>query len=121
MVDKGVSGEERPFEPLIGILTLRPLSNLYLDTEVHWDHYDKNIPLADVTLALSIPRSGDGRITLGWITSMLKRETRLQRERSRQFGLWLFCGRRLNRDISGGSNLAQSLYLDYQSQCWGSG
>jgi len=25
----------------------------------------------------------------------------------------------LNRDISGGSNLAQSLYLDYQSQCWG--
>jgi len=118
--DKGVSGEERPFEPLIGILTLRPLSNLYLDTEVHWDHYDKNIPLADVTLALSIPRSGGRTDYIGVDYQYVKEGDKgFNANAHVNLAYGFSVGGGLNRDISGGSNLAQSLYLDYQSQCWG--
>jgi LPS-assembly protein len=118
--DNGVSGEERPFEPLIGILTLRPLSYLYLDTEVHWDHYDKDIPFADVTLALHIPRSG-GR------TDVIAADYQYAKEGEKGFNIGghinldygFSVGGALRRNINAGNNLQKSFYLDYQSQCWG--
>jgi LPS-assembly protein len=118
--DKGLSGETRPFEPLIGILTLRPLPSLYLDTEVHWDHYDKDIPFADVSLALSIPRSGGRADSIGVDYQYVK-------EGNQGFGgsahinlaYGFSVGGGISRDISAGSSLAKSLYVDYQSQCWG--
>jgi len=118
--DNGVSGEERPFEPLIGILTLRPLSYLYLDTEVHWDHYDKDIPFADVTLALHIPRSG-GR------TDVIAADYQYAKEGEKGFNIGghinldygFSVGGALRRNINAGDNLQKSFYLDYQSQCWG--
>ena len=118
--DNGVSGEDRPFEPLIGILTLRPLSYLYLDTEVHWDHYEKEVPFADVTLALHIPRSG-GR------TDYIAADYEYAKEGDKAFNIGghinldygFSVGGALRRNISSGDNLQKSLYLDYQSQCWG--
>jgi LPS-assembly protein len=118
--DKGVSGEERPFEPLVGILTLRPLSNLYFDTEVHWDHYDKNIPFADVTLALSIPRSR-GRTDYIGVDYQYVKEGDKGFNASAHINLdyGFSVGGGIRRDLNRENSLSQSLYLDYQSQCWG--
>ena len=118
--DKGLSGEDRPFEPLAGILTLRPFSNLYLDTEVHWDWYDKNIPFADVALALNIPRSG-GR------TDYIGVDYQYVKEGDKGFNANAFVnldygfsiGGGIRRDLNTENSLSKSLYIDYQSQCWG--
>jgi LPS-assembly protein len=118
--DQDLSGEERPFEPLVGILTLRPLSNIYVDTEVHWDHYDKNIPFADVALAVTIPRSGGRRDYIGVDYQYVKEGDKGFSGRAHiNLDYGFSVGGGLSRSISADSNLAKSLYVDYQSQCWG--
>jgi len=118
--DKGLSGEERPFEPLVGILTLRPLSNLYLDTEVHWDHYDKNIPFADVALALGIPRSG-GRTDYIGVDYEYAKEGNKGFTASAHVNLdyGFSVGGAISIDLNNNNSLSERFYVDYQSQCWG--
>ena len=118
--DEGLSKEERPFEPLIGILTLRPLSNLYLNTEVHWDHYDKDIPFADVSLALNIPRSGGRTDILGVDYQYVKDGNKgFNANGFVNLGYGFGVGGGVRRDLNTKASLAKGLYLDYQSQCWG--
>ena len=118
--DEGLSKEERPFEPLIGILTLRPLSNLYLNTEVHWDYYDKDIPFADVSFALHIPRSG-GRTDLIGVDYQYAKEGDkwLHASALVNLGYGFAVGGSISRDLNTENSLAKGLYVDYQSQCWG--
>jgi len=118
--DDDLSSEERPFEPLIGILTLRPLSNLYLDTEVHWDHYDKDIPFADVALALHIPRSG-GRTDLIGVDYQYAKEgdKGFNANAHVNLGYGFAVGGGIRRNINSKDSLEEALYIDYQSQCWG--
>ncbi|MCX5879732.1 MAG: LPS assembly protein LptD [Deltaproteobacteria bacterium] len=118
--DEGLSKEERPFEPLIGILTLRPLSNLYLDTEVHWDYYEKNIPFADVSLALNIARSGGRADSIGVDYQYVKDGNKgFNANGFVNLGYGFGVGGGVRRDLNAKSSLAKGLYLDYQSQCWG--
>ena len=118
--DKGLSGEERPFEPLIGILTLRPLLNVYLDTEVHWDHYEKDIPFADVTLALNIPRSGGRTDYLGVTYQYDKEEDKAFNVNAHVNLVYGFAaGGTIRKNLNTDESLQKGLYLDYQSQCWG--
>ncbi|GAI66196.1 unnamed protein product, partial [marine sediment metagenome] len=58
-------GDEEPyrkketFEPLVGILTFMPFFyDLHLYTEARWDHYDNNFSFADLSLELTVDRSG---------------------------------------------------------------
>ncbi len=118
--DEDLSKEDKPFEPLIGILTLRPLSNVSLDTEVHWDHYDKEIPFADVALALHIPRAGGRTDHLGLTYQYVKNA-----EKGLNFNVHVnleygfSVGGSFGIDMSQNENVQQVCYLDYQSQCWG--
>jgi LPS-assembly protein len=118
--DEGLSKEERPFEPLIGILTLRPFSNLYLNTEVHWDYYEKDIPFADVALALNIPRSGGRTDFIGVDYQYVKDGNKgFNANGFVNLGYGFGVGGGVRRDLNTKSSLAKGLYLDYQSQCWG--
>jgi LPS-assembly protein len=118
--DKGLSGEERPFEPLAGILTLRPFSKLYLDTEVHWDYYDKNIPFADVTVALNIPRSGGRADYIGVDYQYVKEGDKgLNVSAFVNLDYGFSIGGGFRKDLNKDNSLSKSLYIDYQSQCWG--
>jgi hypothetical protein len=118
--DEGLSKEERPFEPLIGILTLRPLSNLYLNTEVHWDYYEKDIPFADVSLALNIPRSGGRADSIGVDYQYVKDGNKgFNANAFVNLGYGFGVGGGVRRDLNAKASLAKGLYLDYQSQCWG--
>lgn len=115
-----LSSEDKPFEPLVGILTLRPLSNVYLNGEVHWDHYDKDIPFADVALALQIPRSG-GRTDFIGVDYQYDKEGEKGFNFSAHVNLdyGFAVGGSLRRDMDSQDSLQESLYIDYQSQCWG--
>lgn len=115
-----LSGEDKPFEPLIGILTLRPLSKVYLNGEVHWDHYDKDIPFADVALALTIPRSG-GRADVLGVNYQYDKEGEKAIHVSAHLNLdyGFSVGGSVGRDLNAANSLSQTLYVDYQSQCWG--
>jgi LPS-assembly protein len=118
--DEGLSKEERPFEPLVGILTLRPLSNLYLDTEVHWDYYEKDIPFADVSLALNIPRSGGRTDSIGVDYQYVKDGNKgFNANAHVNLGYGFAVGGTIRRNLNTEDSLAKGLYLDYQSQCWG--
>jgi len=118
--DEDLSKAERPFEPLIGILTLSPLSNLYLNTEVHWDHYDKDIPFAGVSLALNIPRSGGRTDILGVDYQYVKDGNKgFNANGFVNLGYGFGVGGGVRIDLNTKASLAKGLYLDYQSQCWG--
>ena len=99
---------------------MRPFSNLYLDTEVHWDHYDKSIPFADVALALSIPRSGGRTDYIGsGLPVCQSRGKGVNGSAHVNLDYGFAVGEELSRSISADNSLAMSLYVDYQSQCWG--
>ena len=118
--DEDLSKEDRPFEPLIGILTLRPLSNLYFDTEVHWDHYDKDIPFADVALSLQIPRSGGRTDSIGVDYQYAKEGDKgFNANAYFHLGYGFAVGGTIRRNLNTEDSLEKGLYLDYQSQCWG--
>jgi LPS-assembly protein len=115
-----LSSQDKPWEPLIGILTLRPLPNVYLDGEVHWDHYNKDIPFADVALEARIPRSG-GR------TDYIGVDYQYVQEGDKGFNFNAYVnldygfaiGGSLRRSINAKDSLQETFYVDYQSQCWG--
>jgi len=115
-----LSIEDKPFEPLIGILTLRPLSNVYLNGEVHWDHYDKEIPFADVALTVQIPRYG-GRADYFGVDYQYDKEGEKGFNFSAHVNLdyGFAVGGSLRRDMNSEDSLQESLYIEYQSQCWG--
>lgn len=118
--DKGLSGESRPFEPLIGIMTLRPIPNVYLDGEVHWDHYEKDIPYADVSLALHIPRSGGRTDSIGVDYQYVKEGDKgFNANAHVNLAYGFAVGGAISRDLNTEASLAKGIYLDYQSQCWG--
>jgi len=115
-----LSNEDKPFEPLIGILTLRPLSNVYFDGEVHWDHYDKDISFAELSLEAHIPRSG-GR------TDRIGVDYQYVEEGDKGFNFNVHVnldygfavGGSLRRSINSNDSLEETFYVDYTSQCWG--
>jgi LPS-assembly protein len=113
-------GERRPFEPLTGTLTLTPYRSLYFDAEVQWDYYESNVPLAEVSLSWAIQRSG-GR------TDLIGLDYQYTRDATE--GLYLYghvnliygfsVGGTLSQNLSSNTAVQESIYLDYQSQCWG--
>ncbi len=118
--DQGLSGEERPFEPLIGILTLRPFSKLYLDTQVQWDHYEREVSSANVALVLNFPRSGGRADYIAVDYQYVKAgEEGVTGSAHVNLDYGFAVGGGLSRSISADTNLATSFYVDYQSQCWG--
>jgi LPS-assembly protein len=112
--------DQKPFEPLIGMLTLTPYPSLYFDAEVQWDYYEHNVPYADVSLSWSIQRSGGRRDQIG---------LDYQYSNAGNKGLSLYghvnliygfsAGGTLSQNLSSDTAVQETIYLDYQSQCWG--
>ena len=112
--------KKEPFEPLVGTLSLMPFPNLDLDVETHWDHYDNDISFADLSLELSIDRSG-GRKDSYEIDYQYTEEGNENINYRLDINLLygFSAGTSLKRDLNIGHNLGSSYWLEYQSQCWG--
>jgi LPS-assembly protein len=112
--------EKRPFEPLIGMLTLTPYPSLYFDAEVQWDYYESNIPYADVSLSWSIQRSGGRKDHIGLdyqYTNDANKGLHLRGQVNLIYGFSV--GGTLSQNLSSDTVVQETVYLDYQSQCWG--
>jgi len=120
-MDEGPGQEKRPFAPLTGILTVSPYPSLYFDAEARWDHYEKEITYADVSLQWSIQRSGGKADSIGIDYRYV--------EETEEDGLNLYlhvnllkgfsAGAWIHRDVRRETSVSERFYLDYESQCWG--
>jgi len=119
--DEGRYRKKEPFEPLVGILNVMPFfTGLDLDTEVHWDHYDNDFSFADLSLELTVDRSG-GREDRYEIDYQYTNEGNDAINYRLNINLWygFSAGTSLKRDLDLRHNIESSYWLDYQSQCWG--
>lgn len=113
-------GERRPFEPLVGALTLSPFPSFYFDTRVAWDYYEERVSYAYTSLSWSVQRSGGRRDTISLYHQYVDQDNK---------GFYLYghinlihgfsFGGNLNWNLSNDTSVQESVYLDYQSQCWG--
>jgi LPS-assembly protein len=112
--------EKRDFLPLLGFLSISPAYPLTFQAEAEWDYYEQAVSYADVSLELSIKRSGGKYDTYGVDYKYLTNGTK---------GLYvsfhinlldgLSVGASQARDFTQGVGVQEQYYLDYQSQCWG--
>ena len=111
--------EKRPFEPLVGILTLMPLPGMDFDAEARWDHDLKDIIFTDLSLEFTYDRSG-GRKDKYVIDYQY--EEGASANLSYYFNLNLVngfsVGAALKRDLDARHTIGSGYWIDYQSQCW---
>jgi LPS-assembly protein len=112
--------KKQPFEPLAARMTLKPFSNLYFLGAAAWDWYENDLTDLNLTLDLSVPRSGNRKDTY--------RIDYVDREGSNDSLNFLIdvnlvygfsAGVLLNRDLVAKQNVYSSYWLGYKSQCWG--
>lgn len=118
--DEGPGGERNPFDPLVGLLTFMPFPDLDIDAEAHWDHDQKQISFADLSLELNLDRSG-GRKDRFEVDYQFERGG--NENLSYRFHVNLLygfsAGTALQRDLNLKRNIEAGYWLDYESQCWG--
>jgi LPS-assembly protein len=118
--DTDPSREKKPFDPLLGVLNLRPFSTLDIQTSARWDWDKSEIPSANVSFLFSGQRSGGktDRYRLDY-------DTRKGGDKFLNFDIDLnlaygySVGGGLRRNLVLTRNVSSRFYLDYQSQCWG--
>jgi LPS-assembly protein len=114
-------GEKRkPFEPLNVTLRVQPLNGIDFLGHLNWDHYDREITDANLSLDLFIQRSGGKKDTF-MINYVFERD--IQETVSASFALNLAygfsVGASLERDLLLDKNISNDYWLGYESQCWG--
>lgn len=111
---------KQPFEPLVGILTLMPFQELEFDAEVHWDHSSDDISFTDLSLELSVYRSGGRKDTYEIDYQYSEGGPENLNYRININLLYGFStGTSLKRDLNLKHNLESSYWLQYETQCWG--
>ena len=112
--------KDKPFEPLTALLILRPFQHIDLYSEAKWDHYDHKITFADLSLDVSVERSGQRKDTF-------KVDYQYEKDGQKSLNFWLgvnlahgfSVGSSLERDLGMAHTISNSYWLDYQNQCWG--
>lgn len=118
--DDDPTREEEPFEPLTAKMDIRPWPSFDIDAEAQWDWAVGDISFADLSLDLSVDRSGDRED---------KYEIDFQYEEDGSKALTYYLdinlfhgfstGTSLKRDLDFDHTLESSYWLDYEAQCWG--
>ena len=112
--------EREPFEPLKADITLNPFHNLDFSGATSWDHYDNRITSTDLSLELSIDRAGNRK-------DVFEVDYQYDRDNDKNLSLSVdlnllhgfSTGGSLERDLMLDQDISKSLWLEYESQCWG--
>jgi LPS-assembly protein len=112
--------DRRPFEPLTASLRVQPLGGIDFLGTAQWDHYDHEITFADLSLVLTLNRSGNRR-------DLFKFDYQFDEGGQESVNYWIdvnlaygfSAGTSLNRDLDANETVSNSYWLGYQSQCWG--
>jgi LPS-assembly protein len=112
--------EKRDFLPLVGFLSVSPLYPLTLQAEVEWDHYERDFTYANTSLEFRIKRSG-GRYDSYAVEYLYLKDGNKGFNFDVNINLLygFSAGISQVRDLRADTNVGQSYWLDYQSQCWG--
>jgi LPS-assembly protein len=114
-------GEDRkPFEPFIASMRVQPFAGIDFLGTAEWDHYDHEITSADVSLVLTINRSGGRK-------DYFKFDYQFDEADQESLNYWIdvnlihgfSAGTSLRRDLDADENVSNSYWLGYESQCWG--
>ncbi|MFH0844360.1 MAG: LPS assembly protein LptD [Pseudomonadota bacterium] len=112
-------GRKQTFEPLVGIFTLDPFPCLQFDAEAHWDYYDHDVTYTDLSLELSVNRSGGLKDSYGIDYQFKEGENENLNYRMDIHLLYGFsAGTSFRRDLQFKYDLERSYWLRYESQCW---
>jgi LPS-assembly protein len=118
--DENPSREKKPFDPLVGVLNLRPFSTLDVQTSARWDWDTSEIPSANISFFYTMARSG-GRTD----RYKVDYDTRKGGDKFLNFDIDLnlaygySVGGGLRRNLVLTRNVSSRFWLNYQSQCWG--
>lgn len=112
--------KRRPFEPLNATMRVQPFANIDFLGQVEWDHYDHEITLADLSLDISIQRSG-GRKDKFKIDYQFEEDSQKSLKTAIDVNLihGFSMGASLERDLDLDENISNTFWLGYVSQCWG--
>lgn len=113
--------EKRPFLPLAGVLTVNPYPSFYFYGEAQWDHYEREISLADLALQWSIQRAGGTTDSVRLNYRYVKETGEKGLNLGAHFNLvhGFSAGGSIQRDMRRKESVEGNLYVDYESQCWG--
>ena len=112
--------KREPFRPLSLDFNVRPFPALDFSGSAQWDHYDHTMASGDLSLDLSVERSGDRNDTYSV-------EYQYQEYDQESLNFWIevnlvygfSVGSSLERDLDLSENISNSYWLQYWSQCWG--
>ncbi|MFH1349359.1 MAG: LPS assembly protein LptD [Pseudomonadota bacterium] len=110
---------KQPLEPLRGILTLEPFSNLKFDSQARWDYSRDDISFADLSLELSMDRAGGRKDSYEIDYRYYAEGIEYLNYRININLLYGFStGTALKRDLTLKENLESIYWVQYDSQCW---
>ncbi|MFH1123539.1 MAG: hypothetical protein V1758_07740 [Pseudomonadota bacterium] len=97
-----------------------PFSWLDLDAEAHWDHDRGKVSYTDLSLELSVDRTG-GRKDIYEVDYQFEEgeSNSLNYQVSVNLLYGFLAGTSLKRDLDLKHTLESSYWIEYQSQCWG--
>ena len=121
--------EKRPLLPLRAYIRLNPSRVISLTGSLYWDHYESEITAASTSLSLNIPRSGKRYDYIGLdyyhSKNYLDKINNVYNKRSdlrlrAEVNLWrnYILGGDFSLDLQGDNNSLNSIWLQYNSQCW---
>ena len=118
--DADPSHQKTPWDPLLGALSLRPFPEMDLQASAQWDWYADDVPSANISLLYSPARSGGRQDHYRVNYDYLKAGNRyLSFDIDVNLVYGYSIGGTLQRNLVLKETVSGSLWLDYQSQCWG--
>lgn len=119
------TSDREPFETLDAELTLTPVPNLDVFSQAKWDHHDNEITYVDMSVVLSVDRSGNrkDRFQLDYLYEI----DNINIEDHESLNAWcdvnltygLSVGSSVEMDMNINENISNAYWLEYMNQCWG--
>jgi LPS-assembly protein len=118
--DEEAGTEKKPFPPLEATMTVTAPGNVDFLGVTRWDHYDREITYADVSMDLSVDRYGGRKDTYAL-------NYQLEKGISEAINFWVNinlaygfeAGSSLSKDLRADQSISNNYWLGYHSQCWG--
>jgi LPS-assembly protein len=114
-------GEEKEaLEPLLATMILRPFPGLHFLGRTEWDYEKDSLTTVDLSLDLSLPRSGGrrDRFAVDYV-DVEGRNKALNFSADVHLAHGFSAGTLLNRDLDLKKSSYSTYWLEYRSQCWG--
>jgi LPS-assembly protein len=118
--DEAPGEEKEALEPLLATMVLRPFPGLHFLGRTKWDYEKDKLTTVDLSLDLSLPRSGGrrDRFAVDYV-DVEGGNKALNFSADVHLSHGFSAGTLLNRDLDLKKSSYSTYWLEYESQCWG--